>query len=175
MLIMHCITKACPTFLPARELIQVNVREAIQVLEISATLRRELCPSSGVIKNGHWGNDEKILQIHGNPLHISANTMRKYGKLWKSNEICSGFSLIFHSGPFVVTICRKIHTNYDILWENMSLEWTTNRYFFSSSKAYWNMFGDVMDLFLGMVIPWFLLNFELWDILWIFCGYVGWI
>jgi len=81
MLIMHCITKACPTFLPARELIQVNVREAIQVLEISATLRRELCPSSGVIKNGHWGNDEKILQIHGNPLHISANTMRKYGKL----------------------------------------------------------------------------------------------
>ena len=53
----------------------------------------------------------------------------------------------------------------------MSLEWTTNRYFFSSSKAYWNMFGDVMDLFLGMVIPWFLLNFELWDILWIFCGY----
>lgn len=163
--IIHCITKACPTFLPTRELIQVNVLEAIQVLEISATLRREWCPSSGVIKNG-WGNDEKIWQIHEHPLHVSANTMRKYGKLWKINEICSGCSLIFHSGPFVVTICWKIHTNYDILWENMSLEWTTNRYFvFFFQQGILDMFGDVMDLFLG----WFLLNYG------IFCGCVGWI
>jgi hypothetical protein len=164
MLIMHCITKACPTFLRPGTHPGQCTRGHPSSRNFSDT-------EAGIVSIFRCHQKRplgKRWENIANPWKSTAHICKYYEKIWqtmKKHEMCSGFSLIFHSGPFVVTICWKIHTNCDILWENMSLEWTTNRYFyFFSSKAYWYVWGCHGFVFGdGDTV----VSFELWDILWI--------